>query len=257
MVRGLYTAYTGMLNEQYRLDIISNNLANASTVGYKEESVTSQAFKDVLSVKIKDASEAYTQRAIGNMNLGVKIGEVYTDFQQGAFRHTENTYELGIEGSGFFNILRTDKNGNESIKYTRDGSFTLTSDGFVVTKDGDKLLGESGPIQIPLTADNITIDETGRITVDKNDIDKIKLTDFEDYDYIKKYGDNLYQTVNGATEKPTTAFIQQGFLEQSNVNSVSEMVEMITITRAFEANQKVMQSIDTTLEKAANQVGRL
>ena len=99
MVRGLFTAYTGMLNQQYRLDTITNNLANAATTGYKREGATSRAFDDVLGVKIKDSSVSYVIQEIGNMNLGVKIGENYTDYKQGSFKETGNTYDLALAGN--------------------------------------------------------------------------------------------------------------------------------------------------------------
>ena len=104
MVRGLYTAYTGMANEQKRLDIISNNLANSATVGYKEENVTSKSFKDFMITKIRDGSEAYVDREIGAMNPGVKIGETYMNWDQGSLRETDNTYDMAIQGNGFFAI---------------------------------------------------------------------------------------------------------------------------------------------------------
>ena len=104
MVRGLYTAYTGMVNEQKRLDVISNNMANAATVGYKTERVSNQAFNQELTLKIKDTSVAYHQQPIGHMSLGVKVGEVYTDYSQGSLRETEATFDLALEGSGFFQI---------------------------------------------------------------------------------------------------------------------------------------------------------
>ena len=257
MIRSLYTAYSGMINEQKRLDIISNNLANSATVGYKEENVTNQAFEDVLTIKVRDGSEAYANKSIGTMNEGVKLGEVYTDYEQGSLRQTGNTYDLAIEGKGFFSVSVTDKSGNESIKYTRDGSFKLTQDGYVVDTDGNYLQGEGGNIQVPTDAQDIVIGTDGSVYADGAMINKVQITDFEDYDYLKKFGDNLYEAVEGAVTKESTGLVQQGFTEQSNVNVVSQMVEMITITRAYEANQKVIQTVDGILDKAVNSVGKL
>lgn len=257
MVRGLYTAYTGMANEQKRLDIIANNLANAATVGYKKESVTNQSFDEVLSIKIRDESEAYNDRPIGTMNLGVKLGETYTDYNQGSLRQTDGTYDLALDGKGFFALSVMDRSGNISTKYTRNGSFTMTKDGYVVDKDGNHLLGESGEILIPTDVVNVVISENGEIYGDGNYIDKILVTDFENYDYLTKFGDTMYELVDGAVEIPSTAAIRQGYTEQSNVNVVKEMVDLITITRTYEANQKVIQSIDKTLDLAANSVGKV
>jgi flagellar basal-body rod protein FlgG len=257
MVRGLYTAYTGMSNEQKRLDIIANNLANSATVGYKEESVTSQSFDDLLTLKVKDVSEVYNDHPIGNMSLGVKLGEVYTDYGQGSLRQTSNTYDLALEGKGFFTLDVTDKAGNVSTQYTRNGSFTMTKDGHIVDADGNHLMGSAGEIQIPTDAANVAIDTNGAIYADGDYVDTLQITDFEDYDYLSKVGDTRYEALDGAAELTGSALVRQGYTEQSNVNVVSEMVKMITITRAYEANQKVIQSVDKTLDLAANTVGRV
>ncbi len=250
MVRGLYTAYTGMINQQARLDVVSNNLANATTAGFKKEGATSQSFDSVLAIKIRDGSEGYVDRPIGNMSLGVKVGETYSDFTQGSFKPTGATYDVAISNKGFFAVSYTNRAGEESTMYTRDGSFTLNKDGFLVTKDGDYVLGQGGLIQIPVKASSVAIDELGQIWADNVYVDRLTLVDFEDYNYLEKYGENLYIAVDGATMKEADATISQGYLEMSNVNVVSEMVEMINISRAYESNQKLITAIDETLGKA-------
>lgn len=257
MVRALYTSYTGMNNEQNRLDIISNNIANAATTGYKEESVTSQAFDQMLAVKIRDGSVGYTNQNIGNMSLGVKLGEVYTNFNQGSLRQTSNTYDLAISGNGFFQVRVFDSNGGSSIKYTRDGNFTMNTEGYIVDVAGNRLQGVSGDVRVDPSVSSVAISKQGVIEADGTMVDRVALVDFEDYDYIVKYGDNMYETADGATIKDANATIEQGYLEQSNVNVVSEMVNMITITRAYEANQKVMKTVDNMLDKSVNSVGRV
>lgn len=257
MVRGLYTAYTGMINQQKRMDTVTNNLANASTTGYKREGVTSKSFKEVLGVKIKDLSVPYLNEGIGYMSLGVKIGENYTDYSQGSFKETGNTYDLGLDGQGFFAISFTDKNGNESVKYTRDGQFTTDVDGYLRTLEGDYVQGDAGNIMIPTDALQVSINQQGEIYADGEYVDTIQIVDFEDYNYIKKYGENLYDIVDGATEIESDAKIRQGYLEMSNINVVNEMVEMITISRAYESNQKLIQTTDSMLEKSVNEVGKV
>ncbi len=257
MVRGLYTAWTGMANEQKRLDIISNNLANAATVGYKQESVTNQSFDHLLTIKIKDASEHFLDRPIGTMSLGVKMGEVYTDYEQGSLRETDNTYDLAIEGKGFFSVSVTDKDGNMTTQYTRDGSFTLSQDGYIVDMDGNRLQGESGDLTIPENTSDVLIDKDGSIYADGMNVGQVLITDFADYDYLKKLGNNRYEALEGAGETDTEAMVRQGFTEQSNVNVVSEMVDMIAVSRAYEANQKMIQTVDGTLDLAVNSVGKV
>lgn len=258
MVRGLYTAYTGLRNEEKRLDVISNNMANADTNGYKTEGTTSRAFSQVYGIKINDQSEANIQRSIGKMSLGVRIGQTYRDWSTGNFKTTDNTYDFALTGNGFFKVNMTDKEGKVHTRYTRDGSFTTTSDGYLVTKDGDYVLDDGGgKIQMPTTGSKPSVDNLGNITVDGKQIARIGITDFEDYSYLKQYGENQFDAVDGAKEKDYKGGIEQGLIETSNVNVVKEMVNMIAVTRAYETNQKAIQTIDSALDKTVNQVGRL
>lgn len=257
MLKGLYTAYTGLANEQNRMDILTNNLANASTVGYKKEGATSQAFDDVLSYKIKDASEsANTAKRMGTLNMGVKIGENYTDFSQGSFRITGNTYDLALAGEGFFTVQFTNKEGETSTKYTRDGSFTLDKQGYLVTADGDYVMGTTGRIKLNPLKDT-QIDDDGFISQDGVTVATLRITDFNDYDYLEKYGENYYQPVDGAKVKIADATVKSGYLEMANVQVVSEMVNLIAITRAYESNQKIVQAYDETMDIAVNQIGKV
>lgn len=251
MLRGLYTAYTGMRNEQYRMDIMSNNLANADTTGFKKEGSTSQAYAEVMAVKIKDLTEnPNTPRRLGNMSLGVKIGESYTDFSQGSLRDTGNTYDIALGGSGFFNIEFTSKAGETSTKYTRDGGFTITKEGYLVTKDGDYVLGENGRIQLSTTAGTTVFDRNGDIYQDDRLVASLKISDFEDTNYLTHYGETMWDAKEGAVEIDVEdPDVRQGYLEMSNANVVKEMVNMITISRHYESNQKMLTSFDETLEK--------
>lgn len=264
MVKGLYTAYTGMLNEQNRLDILSNNLANADTNGYKKEGTTSQTFADELAIKIKDTSYYSMPQRLGTMSMGVHIGETYTDYSQGNFSVTENTTDFALDGDGFFAIAYTDKAGNTSVKYTRDGAFVVNTAGYLVTKDGDFVLNQNGAlngdpaqrIQLDPNAE-ITVDEDGNIYQNNVQVATLGVVDFEDYNYLAKYGENMYDLVDGGVRVASDAAVNQGCIEASNINIVSEMVDMITITRAYQAGQKVINAIDETLDKAVNQVGKV
>lgn len=257
MIRGLYTAYTGMINEQKRLDVISNNLANSATVGYKEENVTSQSFKQMMAIKIRDGSNAYADEPIGTMSLGVKIGETYMNWGQGSLRETDKTYDLAIQGKGFFEIKVVDGQGQETTMYTRNGQFTLTSDGYIVDCDGNRLQSSGGDVQISTDATDIAIKSDGSIYADGQLVGQIQLVDFEDYNYLELYGENMYKAVEGAVTKPSDATMLQGFTEQSNVNVIDEMVSMITITRAYEAGQKMIRTQDELISKSVNDVGRV
>lgn len=266
MVKGLYTAYTGMMEEMRRMDVMTNNLANASTTGYKKEGTVNQAFDDQLAIKIKDMSETVPARRLGDVNLGVKVGETYRDFRQGSFTVTDNPYDLALEGDGFFAIEFTNKNGETSVKYTRDGSFTVDQNGYLMTKDGDYVLnangamnsvgGEANYIRVNPNQD-VRIESNGAVFQNDVQVAQIGVVDFENYNYLEKYGENLYDVVQGGQIVAANARVEQGCLEMSNVNIVTEMVEMITITRAYEANQKIVTTIDGTLDKAVNTVGQV
>lgn len=264
MVKGLYTAHTGMVNEQRRLDILANNLANADTNGYKKEGTTSQTFADELAIKIKDTSNYSMPRKLGVISMGVHIGETYTDYNQGSFKVTDNPTDFALSGEGFFAIAFTDKQGNTSVKYTRDGAFVVNTQGYLVTKDGDYVLNRDGAMNGNADARirvnpnlKITVDQMGNIFQDDVQVGTIGVVDFEDYNYLAKYGENLYDLVQGGTRIASQAEVEQGMIEASNINVVSEMVNMITISRAYQAGQKVINTIDETLDKSANQIGKV
>lgn len=286
MLKGLYTAYTGMINEQHRMDVLTNNLANATTNGFKKEGTTSEAFDTVLAYKIKDLSEAgnlprpmatnrpvdeaeannplnetYMERRISKtgLNLGVKIGENYVDYSEGPIKETGNVLDLALTDRGFFSVQYTNKAGETSIKYTRDGSFTMNTQGYLTTHDGDFVLDEDGQrIQLDPGRD-ISINTNGDIFQEGEIVATIDVTDFEDYNYLERFGENLFQPVDGATELDREAMaeelgtntrIHSGFLEMSNISVVTEMVNMITLQRQYESNQKVITTYDDTLEQA-------
>jgi flagellar basal-body rod protein FlgG len=266
MVKGLYTAYTGMVNEQKRLDVISNNMANASTTGYKREGMVNQSFDQQLAIRIKDTSSHSLPRSTGDVTLGVKVGETYTNWDQGSYQVTDNDTDLALGGNGFFAISYTNKQGETSIKYTRDGAFTVDNDGYLRTSDGDYVLNRNGALNSDNTAANyvrvdpdqsFTVDTQGYIFQNNQLVGQIGVVDFADYNYISKYGENLYDIVDGGQVIASDASVEQGCLEASNVNVVDEMVELITISRAYEAGQKVIQTEDSTLDKAVNTVGRV
>lgn len=266
MVKGLYTAHMGMITEMRRLDILANNLANADTYGYKKEGTTSRTFADDIAIKIRDSSEADLPRKIGGITFGVHLGQTYTDYSSGSFKVTDNEADLAIDGDGFFAISYTDKQGNASVMYTRDGAFVVNTEGYLVTKDGDYVLNTAGALngdgaeanRVRVDpAQNVLINDLGYIYQNDQLVGTVGLVNFENYDYLEKYGENLYNMVDGGVRVATDARIKQGVLETSNVNVINEMVSMITIQRAYEAGQRMITTIDSTLDIAANQLGKL
>ncbi|MFP4697168.1 MAG: flagellar hook-basal body protein [Eubacteriales bacterium] len=252
MIKGLYTAATGMINQQQRMDIISNNLANVNTTGFKKDGVVVQSFEDVLTLKVNDSK--LPNAPIGNMNLGVKLGEVYTDFNQGSFIQTNDPFNIALQGEGFINIGITDEEGNFDNRYTRDGSFVLSKEGELMTKDGFNVMGQNG--EIVLDKGDVRINEKGQVFLNDEHIDTINIVNFDKED-ARKIGDNLYSIEEDVEPMEFEGQVLQGFLEESNVNSIREMVDMINVMRSFESNQKVVQTQDETLGKAVNDIARL
>ena len=256
-----------MIEEQRRLDVLSNNLANSNTTGYKKEGTTNAAFDRQLALRIRDSGDLGFSRGLGDIQQGVKVGETYTDWSQGSFHITDEKSNLAIGGDGFFAIAYTDKQGNTSVKYTRDGEFTVDSQGYFRTANGDYLLDMNGATSGQISEANYvrvdplktyTVDELGNIWQNNTIVDTVGVVDVNDTNYLSKYGENLYDLVNGGTVTRGTNFqIEQGALETSNVNVVDEMVSMITIQRAYEAGQKVIQAEDETLDMATGQVGKV
>ena len=256
MIKGLYTAAMGMNVQAKRLDVVSNDLANASTTGYKRDKTTVSSFKDEYLTRLKDSQHNIPNKErIGKITYGAKIDEVYTDFQQGTLMSTESNTNVAIQGEGFFTVQMA--NGN--IGYTRDGSFNVTPNGALVTKEGYAVMGENGPIQLGEnylnSGERLTITNTGNIKVGENDIgNRLAMVSFEDPNALQKAADNLY---TGGNPGAFTGQVLQGYLESSNVNTVDAMVDMIAISRAYETNQKMVQTQDNILGKTVNDLGRV
>jgi flagellar basal-body rod protein FlgG len=266
MVKGLYTAYTGMTNELKRFDVLANNLANADTTGYKKEGTTSTPFAKEYAIKIKDSSNFGLHKRLGTIYMGTHLEQVYTDWTEGNLEVTDKSTDLAIGGNGFFAVSFTDKAGNTSMKLTRDGAFTVNVNGYLVTSDGDFVLNATGALNGDPSEENyvridpnadFSIDSQGYIYQNNQLVGTIGVVDVDNYDYIEKYGENLYNVLDGGNLTAADGTVIQGTLETSNVNVINEMVNMITIQRAYDAGQKVITSIDETLDKAVNQVGKV
>lgn len=255
MIRGLYTSALGMMTQMHKMDIITNNIANADTVGYKGDSVVIQSFEDELMYRLDDPKYKLIQHKndIGGLSMGVFVDSIHTDFTNGSIKETTGSLDLAIEGNGFFVVSATDANGNRVEKYTRDGVLTLNENGELVTKDGYPLLNENGET-IVIPNGNIAIDNSGSIYSNGEYVNKLKLVDFENKASLRKYGESLYNKTNESVEKPFTGKVLQGHLESSNVNAVREMIKMVTMSRVYEANQKLIQTHDASLGKAVTEI---
>ena len=258
MIRGLYTSGYSMLAIQKQMDVISNNLANVNTTAYKKDTMVYQAFPEVLTQRINDTTSTLNPSGIpGSMVLGSDVGEVYTYYNQGQLVNTSDNFDLAINGSdsAFFSVLVPDDNGNTKEYYTRDGSFALGPDNKLLTSEGYAVEGQNGPIV--LKGDDFTVQPDGTIIQDGQAVDKLSVKEFTDTKTLRKFGSDLVDNTDPSAVQAFSGSVKQGYLEQSNVNIVKEMVDMITATRSYEVNQKVLQAQDDTLDKAVNQVGEV
>jgi flagellar basal-body rod protein FlgF len=278
MIRGIYNSASGMIAQQARIDVISNNLANVDKTAFKRDLTIFKAFPDMLIRRINEdglgitpAGSYDTMPYVGKLGTGVEVNEVFTQFTQGSLQRTENHFDLALEGKGFFTV-QTER----GERYTRNGSFTINQEGILVNHLGYPVLGENGTIRVQ--KNNFMINERGEITVnaalslEPEDvvgltdnsweepvvIDRLKLVDFENIREIKKEGDSLFRETefSGPPLPPENVKVLQGFLEKSNVNIVREMVDMIEVQRSYEANQKSILAHDQALGRLINEVAR-
>jgi len=256
MIRGIYTAASGMVAESDASDVVANNLANVSTVGYKKDISVTRDFQSMLIQRINDGPGT---SAIGTMGTGVVVDETATDQSAGGLRSTGNPLDLALSGKGFFPVETP-----SGTRYTRDGSFSLDGQGYLVTQEGYRVLGTNGPISLA-GAKKISVAQDGRIMINTvsadgtgdTPVDTLKITDFTDEGQLVKEGANLFRAGPNATEQKATATVQEGMLEQSNVNAVMEMVQMISGYRAYQINAKMVQAHDELLNKAVNDVANV
>ncbi len=257
MIRGLWSAASGMNSMQFNLDVIANNLANVNTVGFKRSRAD---FEDLLYQTVRmpgtenaDGSQVPTGMQIGMGSRPTAIQKIFT---QGNYENTESELDWAIEGRGFFKVI---SNGEEL--YTRSGSFKIDKDGFIVTSNGDRLQPE---FAVPQGTTRITIDAYGLITASDQAGNPLASVQLTTYDFINpaglySVGRNLFRPtlasgdpIEGNPGIDNFGTIAQGFLEQSNVDVVREMVEMIITQRAYELNSKTVQTADDMLGIANN-----
>ncbi len=259
-MRSLNIAATGMLAQQRNVEVVSNNLANMNTTAYMRRRTE---FHDLLYQNLRrvgsTSSDAGTIVPSGvQLGLGVKLAAVYRIHEQGSLTATDNTFDLAVQGQGFFQVLLP----TGEIAYTRDGTFQLDGDGEIVTHDGFTL--QPG-ITVPSDAVDVTINASGEVLVKREkqvnlaNVGQIQIATFPNPAGMEAIGDNqLIETpASGApvTGNPASVgfgSILQGFLETSNVNAVEEVANLISAQRAYEMNSKVIQTADEMLGTVAN-----
>ncbi len=251
MIRALYTAASGMSAQQTSLDTIANNLANSATTGFHQRQLQ---FEDMIYQNLITPGSAQTQQTLSaglQVGLGTKSAASEVIMTQGDFNQTNGPLDLAIQGAGFFQISRPDG----TIAYTRAGNFHPNNQGTLVTSDGDTVLPA---ISVPSNATNITISQYGVVSAtlpgqtNASQLGTIQLATFANPGGLNSIGGNLLQQTassgNPITDAPggTTGMgtLQQGYLENSNVDVVAEFVQMILAQRAYESNSKVIHVAD-------------
>ena len=257
MSGGIYMAASGALAYEKRLQIISNNLANANTVGYKMDHGSFQSIDPAdlpasLSSATPENSSSMAQSFWFQFNS-------YTDFTHGSLKNTGNDFDLALVGDGFFCVQKPD-----GVHYTRKGNFTLNQDGVLVTGNGFPVVGDGGPIEVkgsenPHRFKKFTVDEEGNVSVDGKHVDSLRIVNFDEPGKLLKMGDTLFKPEENSPP-PVDAKdfkISQGFVEISNVDVVKMMTEMIEVLRGYESYQKVIRTADEASSRSINEVGKV
>lgn len=256
MVQGINTAASGMISVLSQNDIIANNLANINTPGFKQLMPT---FKNIHEFKIYETTNNGTNskgNSIGSISAGSAIDATQLDFRQGALNKTNSPLDVAINGEGFFVV---EKETGEY--YTRNGSFSLNQEGDLITNAGDKVLGENGrAINIDIemgSLSDIIIAADGRIMQKEQEIDRLKIVDFEDKSKLRMMGNSLFKNID-KNQQPVeleNCMVSQGYIESSNANIIESMINSITGARTYESLSSVIKSANSTVRQAVTQVG--
>lgn len=272
LFRGYYMAASGMISQQRRQEMITNNVANANTPGYKADQASLRSFPELLiqqmnthRLPVQESINKRTKQPIGTLNTGVYVQELTPNFSQGPIRETEMVTDMAIvdgdypdeAGAVFFKV----QNNAGDIRYTRNGNFQVDGAGYLTTNDGHYVLDRADN---PIFTDGLdfTVGADGSIQLG-NDLTPLGLAYIANTNDLTKEGMDLFNPDPGNAEvldpavAGATYTIQQGFLEGSTVDPAQSMVEMIQAYRNFELNQRVLKEFDSTMEKTVNVVGRL
>lgn len=246
MIRGLYTSATGLLAAQTQSEVIGDNVVNLKTAGYKEQLASNIAFPNML-IQRMGGNQASEVVEVGEMGRGVGVDRLAMSNVQGALETTDINTDLALTSPGYF-VVQTPA----GERYTRNGHFQLDADGMLRTTDGYDLLGEAGAIG-PLSSEFSVIAD-GTIMDQGQRVDQIRIVEVP-IDALQREGQSLYSA--NQPVRAAVGAVRQGAVEASNVELSGQMIQMMTVMKAYEANQKIIQTQDEMLNKAVNEVGKI
>jgi flagellar basal-body rod protein FlgF len=268
MDKGIYTALSGGIAKQHEIEILANNLANANTPGFKRDSGT---FNEYLTELRRPDTVEGVQREITQATLlegrpqgdksFVEMDGIYTSYNQGGLKRTGTPLDLALEGKGFFEVLTP-----SGVRYTRQGNFSLSKEGTLVTSNGFPVLSrgegtapEQRVIRFGSGAGPIEIAPTGEIKQGGQPVGALSVVEFHEAQWLEKVGNSYFRNTNDQNEKkglPSTSQIHQGFIENSNVNAVHEMTRLIEATRAYESHMQAIKTYQEIDGRSVNEIAR-
>lgn len=249
MFKGYYTLTSSMLTQNKNMDVISNNLTNISTPGYKKEQFVSGSFQDALYSQTANNVTGVINQGIGDVSMISAPYETVTSFEDGAWDETGGNLDFAIKGNGFFKI--EDEDG---VKYTRNGSFVIDDEGYLTLQGQGRVAGKDGDIY--MSTDSINVDNQGNIIgSDGKILGTLDVVDFADYTQLAKAGEGIFTT--GAEEMPVAGNLLWKTIETSNVSALDEMTAMLTSQRVLQSAAQVLKMYDQLASKAATEIGKV
>lgn len=276
MLRGFYTAASGMLAQQRQTEMLTNNLANANTTGFKADQSSIRSFPEMLLQRMESKTVATDNslqipinKNVGSISTGVYVQEVTPLFSQGDIQKTELKTDIALvngsmpaDANGKMGtVMFVVENSSGEMRYTRNGNFTLDGTGFLTTSEGNYVLDQNNE-RIQLNSDDFTVDQDGSISENNQVIARLGVAFAENPDSLVKEGGGLFRAAedeltDAYTEAEVSFTLNQGVIEGSNVDESQTMTDLMAAYRSFEANQKMLQAYDRSMDKAVNEVGKL
>lgn len=245
MQRGFYTLGSGMLTQNRILTGISNNIANADTPGYKKKIVTSSSFGSLVINRVNSAEKT----PVGEMSLITAADQTNTIHSEGTLQSTERGLDFAVQGEGFFAVQ-----GKNGVVYTRNGSFNVDDEGYLVLKNQGRVLGADGPIRVG--TDSFTADSAGNLFVDGRPAGTIAVYNFADYNNLKTAGEGMFTAAGGAERMQNPQLLWKT-VEGSNVDAAEEMTRAISVQRSLQSCSQAIKMYDQVLARATTEIGKI